>query len=392
MIETFGRKKDADAAARKYERLKDQGILVSPSKDPVGKYLRRWLHDVMKGRIRARTWADYSGVLTRYIEEPPFGAPPVGLVRMDRLTPEGIQSLYGWLQRERGLAPRTIRSLHAVLRQGLTYAVQTSALGRNPADLVVLPRQDRREVIAMTADEAGRFLEAAKADRYFALWCVLLAGGLRPGEALALRWADVDLDAGKLHVQRTLTRRWVKEKGSGTAERATGNATPDELGWKLVEPKTSRARRVVVLPQFAVRALREHRKTQVRERLQLGEEYADHGFLFATEFGCPLDGANLYDRNFRRVMAAAKLGTWRPASPAGARGPRGRRRFEPAYRMYDLRHSAATLLLRAGENPKVVSERLGHASVAFTMDVYAASLPDLQEGAAEKMEAMLGGR
>lgn len=104
--------------------------------------------------------------------------------------------------------------------------------------------------------------------------------------------------------------------------------------------------------------------------------------MFATEFGRPLDSSNLYDRNFRRIMSEAGLGAW----VGEGRG----RTFQPAFRMYDLRHTAATLLLRAGVHPKVVSERLGHSSVAFTLDVYSASLPDMQEEAAEKLEAMLG--
>jgi len=390
IVETYGREKDAKVAARKYEGMKDRATLVVPSKDPVAKYLRCWLRDVMKGRIRARTWADYDGVLRRYVEEPTAGAPPIGAVRMDRLTPDGIQSLYGWLQADKGLSPRTVRSLHAVLHQGLAYATRTGALSRNPADLVVLPRQDRREVLAMSAEQAARFLTAAEADRHHALWCVLLGGGLRPGEALALRWANVDMDAGKIHVQRTLTRRGVKEKKSENEE-ASDDGGPQEPGWKLVEPKTSRARRVVVLPEFAVKALREQRAKQAKERLKLGAEYQAHGFVFSTPFGAPLDMANIADRNFRRVMERAELGTWGPERPKARRGPQGRRRFEPAFRLYDLRHSCATLLLRLGENPKTVSERLGHASVAFTMDVYAASLPDLQEGAAAKLNAMLAG-
>ncbi len=285
--------------------MKDRAILVVPSRDPVSTYLRRWLRDVMWGRIRKRTWSDYDGLLKRYIEKPPAGAPPIRAVRMDRLTPEGIQSLYGWLQTEKRLSPRTIRSLHAVLRQGLAYATRTGSLGRNPADLVVLPRQDRREVRAMSVEESGRFLIAAETDRYHALWCVLLGGGLRPSEALALRWADVDMDAGKLHVQRTLTRRGVKMSRDG--EEGSDSTESEEPAWKLVEPKTSRGRRVVVLPAFAVRALREHRTRQAREKLQLGAEYQAHGFVFCSSFGAPLDLANLADRNFRRVMERAEL-------------------------------------------------------------------------------------
>jgi integrase len=111
--------------------------------------------------------------------------------------------------------------------------------------------------------------------------------------------------------------------------------------------------------------------------------------VFATEFGRPLDVSNLYDRNFRRIMAAAGLGEWEEVE-VGRKVEKKVRRFRPAYRMYDLRHTAATLLFGAGINPKVISERLGHSSVAFTMDVYAASLPDMQEEAAEKLETILG--
>ena len=264
-----------------------------------------------------------------------------------------------------------LRSLHAVIRSGLAHAARTGELDRNVADLVVLPKQERREVEAMTAAEAEMFLKAAKSDRYFAVWCVLLSGGLRPSEALGLQWSDVDFDSSRLHVQRTLVRRGTDEP------------------WKLLPPKTDRARRVVVLPGFAVKALRAHRAAQVEERLLVGSEYEDNGFVFATEFRRPLDASNLYDRNFRRIMAAAKLGTWEEV-PIKKGANKTARRFRPAYRMYDLRHTAATLLLRAGVNPKVTSERLGHSSVAFTMNVYSASLPDLRAEAAEKMEAMLG--
>lgn len=363
VVKTFERKKDADAEAARLTKQKAGGVVRTPTKERLGKYLARWLRTVKKGRLRARTYSDYTGVLRRYVQEPPDGAPHLGRIRLDRLTPEHIQGLYHHLQEEEGLSPRTIRSLHAVIRQGLAHAHRTGAAARNAADLVVLPKMERRKVAAMSGKEAGRFLEAAREDRYFALWCVLLTGGLRPGEALALTWEDIDLEEARIHVQRTLTRRGVD-------------------GWKLVEPKTARARRVVVLPSFVVRALREHRARQAEERLQLGAEYENNGFVFATEFGKPLDGANLYDRNFRRIMAAAELGEWKGEGKA--------RKFDPAYRLYDLRHTAATLLLRDGLNPKVVSERLGHSSVAFTMDVYAASLPDLQEDAAAKMDQRFG--
>ena len=371
---TFTRQKDAEKEERRLRDLKETGTFKAPSKEPVGKYLRHWLESVKRGQLRARTFSDYSGVLRRYIEDAPPGAPPIGSVRVDQLSPEGIQQLYAFLQFEEGLSPRTIRSLHAVIRQGLAHAVKTGAAPRNAAELVELPKQEKREVKAMSADEVARFLQAAREDRYYPLWCVLVSGGLRPGEALALKWADVDSDRAKVHVRRALTRRGVK-------------------GWKLVPPKRDGSRRVVVLPSFAMAALREWRARQAAERLQLGSEYEDSGFVFATEFGKPLDGANLYARNFTRIMEAAGIGEREEPEPRpeGRPGPRKQPRFKPKYRLYDLRHTCATTLFRHGVNPKVVSERLGHASVAFTMDVYASALPDMQEEAADKLEAMLGG-
>lgn len=365
ITQTFDRKKDADREVTRLKAMHYKGGVVVPSKEPLGKYLRRWLETVKKYSLQPRTYEDYRGVLRRYIEEPPEGAPRVGKIPLHRLKWEALQELYSFLQESEGLSPRTIRSIHAVIRQGLQKAAKTGAVGSNVADIVELPKQEKRKVTAMSQEEAERFLEKAREDRYYPLWALLLTGGLRPGEALALKWDAVDLNKGVVHIERTLTRRG--EEGS----------------WALREPKTDRGRRPVKVPDFTVRALREWKARQAEERLLLGAEYNAHGFVFATEFGSPLDGANLYARNFRRILEAAELGTWK-----GEGEKRGA--FNPKYRLYDLRHTCASNLLRAGVHPKIVSERLGHASVAFTMDVYSESLPDMQTEAAEAMETMYG--
>ena len=174
-----------------------------------------------------------------------------------------------------------------------------------------------------------------------------------------------DLEAGDLHVQRSLTRLGIKDS------------------WKLTEPKTARARRTVPLSAPVVQALREWRAKQGAERLQLGVEYENNGFVFATEFGKPLHATNLARRNYRRILEAAELGTWE--------GEGNARRFRPGFRMYDLRHTCATVLMKMGENPKVVSERLGHASVTLTLDTYSHVSPTMQKEATEKMGAVLFG-
>lgn len=378
IVRTFERKHDADAEARRLERMKDMGGALSvTSKEPLRQYLARWL-DAKEGDVRARTIYDYRGIVARYIERPPEGAPPIGSVRLDRLTPDAFEQLYTWM-RERGLAPRTIRYLHAVLRQALGDAVAKRALPSNPTDHAKVPKRAKEAdevethgvVPAMDEEQAARFLEAARSDRYFALWAVLLTGGLRPSEALGLQWPAVDFKEGRVHIKQSLTRRGVK-------------------GWKIVPVKTKKGRRTVPLPDVTMRALKEWKRKQAEERLLAGAEYEAHGFVFATPFGQPLDLSNLHRGPWNRVMAAAGLGTWGEPGAKPARGPARKPRFRPAFRLYDLRHTCATLLLKRGVSPKIVQERLGHASITLTLDTYSHVLPDMQESAAAEMEAMFG--
>lgn len=362
VIKRFDRKKDAEKEGRRLERQRDHGTLREASRLTLSQYLERWLK-VKAGEIRARTQYDYEGVVKRYVQQPPEGAPAIGSMRLDRLTPEAFEDLYAWLRDERGLKPRTIQYLHVVLRQALKDAARKGTIARNPTDYAKRPRrakvgddelEERDAKRAMDRHRADRFLEAARPDRYYALWCVLMTAGLRPEEALGLKWPDVNLEEGKVHIERILTRVGVP-------------------GWKLVPPKTVKARRVVALPPIALHALRDWRKKQAEERLLLGAEYERHDFVFANPFGKPLHGGNLSRRNFRDICERAGLGEYgaEPAKPKGRPGPRKRRPFRPEHRMYDLRHTCATLLLKSGVNVKVVSELLGHANVTVTLNIYA---------------------
>jgi integrase len=381
--QSFLRKKDAEQWAEKQQTARREGTLVRPSRETFAAYLRHWLQgkerEVAAGALRQRTLADYTGVLERWVFRPPKDAPPVGNRRFDKLNATSLEALYNWMHAQ-GKSPRTIRGLHNVLRPALKAAARKGLIARNWAELVDVPRPKRRHggdegettVHAMTREQAERFLAAARSDRYSALWHVLLLGGLRPGEAFGLKWSDVDFDEGRIRVVRSLCRvRGVK-------------------GWQLTPPKTKRARRTVPLPPLVMQELRTWRKQQVAERLKLGAEWQDHGFVFTAHNGAPLHGANLYGSSFRWVMAKAELGEWGPEPEKPRSGPTKRRPFHAAFRVYDLRHTCATLLLLAGESVKVVSERLGHASVTLTMDTYQHVLPTMQEAAADKLEAMFG--
>jgi len=383
---TFDRKKDADEWAVEQERGRRRGVRPAAARETFADYLDAWLA-VKAGQIRARTLHDYRGVVRRWITDPPEGTPRLADVRLDRLTVDDFDVLYAALH-SRNLSPASIRGVHVVLHQALRYAVKKRKLAGNPAALADVPTKRRNGtapdaengVSAMTKEQAARFLQAARGDRYNALWFVLLTGGLRPSEALGLKWPDVDFEEGRVQVKRALTRVGLDRE-----------VYPD--GWTLEETKTKGSRRTVPLPRVAVQALREWRRIQAKERLRLGPEYQNHADLvFTTQAGTPLDGSNLYNMNFRRVMKAAGLGEWGPVpeKPKGQPGPPKQRPFKPGFRMYDLRHTCATLLLAAGESIKVVSERLGHASITLTADVYSHVLPTMQQGAAEKLEAMFG--
>lgn len=338
-----GTKKEAQGFLNEKLHEHDRGLLVVPSKRSVEHFLLEWV-DKGKPGIRERTRESYRWVLLQYV------LPSLGDWRLDQLGPFEIQELYGRMA-ERGLSPRTIRYTHSILRSALGQALRWRMIASNPADLVELPAKAPKEMRALSPEEAGVFLEAVRGDRWAVLWEFLLVTGLRPGEALGLKWADVDWVGQRIRVQRALARS-------------------DDHKWRFVEPKTDRGRRAVVVPSSTMETLRRHRAAQAEGRLRAGPQYGDLDLVFAAGGGDPLDYRVLVQRHFKPLVKAAGLDPLRP---------------------YDLRHTCATLLLASGEHPKVVAERLGHSSTVMTMDVYSHVLPDMQEAAADKLEAMLYG-
>jgi integrase len=335
-----GTKKDADAYVAKKLTERSTGGIVGGGELPLGRYLDDWLEHAVKPSVRSRTHTSYKVSVNTYIR------PALGKVKLGSLTPAHIRTFYGRLV-SRGLAPRTVRIQAGVLNIAMEQAVTDRLITVNPCRAArrYLPRQDRKERQIITPAQVPAFLEAASGDRLAAMFHVLLFGGLRPSEALALRWSDLDGDT--LRVQRVLIERTKV----------------------FEEPKTAGSRRAVVLPQVALRALAEHRRRQAAERLEAGPDWSDNGLIFCTAEGKPMDLSNVR-RSFRRVRDAAEL---------------------PPIRLYDLRHTSASLLLAAGEHVKVVQERLGHATVTLTLDTYAHLLPDAQAGAAAKLDKLVGG-
>lgn len=223
---------------------------------------------------------------------------------------------------------------------------------RNPCDVCELPRLEKTEMKYFTRDQVSTFLQTAKADKHFLVFLLALETGMRPEEYLAVQWKDIDLESGILSVRRALV--WNRKGG----------------GFRFEEPKTNKSRRSIPLSNSVVSALKVYRRTQLEQRMKLGFDYANLDLVFATELGTPISSKNLRDRHFKPLMTKAEL---------------------PEIRLYDLRHTTATLLLSAGENPKVVSERLGHASIVLTLDTYSHVLPTMQKEATNKIEKLMFG-
>ena len=321
----------------------DRGEPIEAAPITVNEYLDKWLNDAAKKRLRERTHQNYENLMRRYVR------PVLGKQRLADVTPLDLQSLYTKMS-EAGLSARTVRYVHAVLSSAFKQAMKWEMLDRDVTRLVDLPKQQRQEMRALSQEEAARFLQTVKGDRYAALFNLALMSGMRPEEYLALQWKDIDWQRGAVTVQRVLIWR-------------------DGGGWKYEEPKTAKSRRSIPLPASMMADLKAHRSGQLEERLKAGSLWENNDLVFTTETGTPVYPGNLRNRHFKPALERAGL----PGE----------------IRLYDLRHSMATLLLAGNENPKIVSERLGHSSITLTLDVYSHVLPDMQKGAVEKLENLL---
>ena len=300
-------------------------------------YLDRWLELAARPKLRTKSLADYASLLGRYIR------PVLGERRFRDLAPLDFQSVFHEMHQKK-LSPRTIGYTHAVLHAALEQAVRWRLLGRNPASGVEIPKPTRTEMRVFGPDEARRFLEHALATRHGVLFALALTTGLRPSEYLALRWSDFCWEDETVTVTRTLV------KGRG---------------WTFAPTKRARSRRQVKLESWVARRLR---CLYMRERSTPDLSPVSARPIFRTRRGQPINSDSLA-REFKCMLREAGL---------------------PEMRLYDLRHTAATLALAAGVPVKVVSEQLGHASSAFTLDVYAHVLPHMQSDAAIRVAALLG--
>ncbi|MCW2744044.1 MAG: Tyrosine recombinase XerC-like [Mycobacterium sp.] len=341
----FGTEREAWTACRAALVAAESGRLVSPSRRTLGAFLlEEWL-PAMRTVLKPSTWASYDEYIRAYV------VPVLGEARLQELSAPRLMALYrhlmerGRVKRSGGLSPKTVRNVHVILHKALADATAWRYVVENVAVHAQPPRLSRPVPAFWTPEQLRRFLVGARDDRFFGLFLLATTTGMRRGELCGLRWSDVDLNAGTAAI--SATRVVVDGRSEGS------------------DGKTARSRRLLALDPVSVEALRVRWRQQAEERAFFGEAYQDSGLVFAWEDGRSVHPDVLRQR-FNRL--ATRLGL-------------------PAIRLHDLRHSYASAALAAGVPAKVVSERLGHASVAFTLAQYTHLVPGLDRQAANVVAA-----
>jgi len=339
----FATQKECQAAMNKLLVAVEQQTYAAPSKASVREYLtKEWLPAV-KATIRPSTYNSYVQHVECHI------VPHIGTVKLAKLTGSQVNALYAKLadtgrkDGKSGLSAMTIHHVHSCLHKACKDAVRWGHLPRNPLDAADPPRKKgdgTREMQTWTKEQLKAFLGAVSDERLSPLWHTIAMTGMRRGEAIGLRWSDVDLENARLSVRRALI--------------------PINREVVVSEPKTAKGRRVIALDPGTVEVLKAQAARQLDDQTQADDAWVETGLVFTAENGTALDPESV-SRYFRQAVKQSML---------------------PKIRLHDLRHTHATLALQAGIHPKVVSERLGHATISITLDTYSHAIPALQEEAA----------
>ena len=341
----FATKREAVAAMNELQQAALRGSFVAPSRLTVAEYLEQWLPSA-RARLRPGAYDACELHALTYI------TPRIGDIMLQALTPRRVKALYAELRQNGrtrgggGLAPKTVHNVHRTLSRALGDAVNDRLLESNPA-LGAHRQPASPEMPTWSAEQLRAFLDHVADDDHAALWRLAATTGIRRGELAGLRWNDVDLQLGRITVVRQ------RAKGAGTVESGP--------------TKTRRSRRLVSIDERTAELLKDHRRTQNQRWHTLGTEYHDHGLVFCLYDGRPLHPDRL-TQMFRDRCGSAGL---------------------PYIKLHGLRHTHATLMLRAGVHPKVVQERLGHSSIAITLDTYSHAIPSMQEDAAARAAALI---
>ncbi len=327
----------------------DRGTYIKqPKQLTVAHWLQQWLEGYAASNLAPKTRESYKHELNNYV------IPHLGGIRLGELRPHHIQEYIakalseGRKLRSGGLSHRTVHYHYSILSKALSDAIKMGLIAVNPCKAVSPPKPQHTDIPAIGPDELRKLLSAIRGSSYYLYYHTLLLTGLRRSELLALKWKDVDLELARMYVSHSLHRL-------------------DDGTIIIKEPKTSRSRRPVDLPLSLVSLLRQHRTDQEIQRLMLGKSLTEDDFVFSHVDGSPLN-PNTVTHTFAKVAARASM---------------------PSLRLHDLRHIHATMLLKAGVHPRIVQERLGHSTIATTLDIYSHTVPGLQKAAAERLDILL---
>ncbi|HDR7661449.1 site-specific integrase [Bacillus wiedmannii] len=338
----FKTKQEAHKAMLELEQSLTLGTYIQPNKILYKEYLlERFLEDKMT-KVKKQTLDTYRWIVEKHI------IPAIGDVELIKLNPIIIQGLYNKLTKEKALSDENIQKVHTLINDSLKKAERWGLIARNPAALVDRPKAVKKEITVWNVEEVRKFLEyAKKSGRYYIAFLLALTTGMRQGEILGLRWKDVDFENGCVRITQTLS------------------SDGKDL---LPYTKTKSGSRTIDLPAETVIALKRHWLYISGER-EGNSSYKNLDLVVCTEFGTPTHKSNIR-RVFKSIIKKAGI---------------------PKIRFHDMRHTHATLLLLQGVNPKIVSERLGHADVRITLDTYSHLLPSMQKDTAIKFGEMLFG-
>lgn len=334
-----GTKKQAETRLAELLNQMDTGGFIKPTKETFGSFLQRYLDDYISTQIRATTLEAYQQRGKHLIDG-------LGHIPVSELREEHLHKYYR--EKSKTLSPGTLIKHHNLLRSALSQGVIWRTLTRNVAEAVKPPKVSRKEMRALTGPEVHRMLEACEDTAWHSIFHTLTWTGLRRSELLGLRWKDVDLILASLRVVQSVQRLNTGE-------------------FIVQEPKTASGRRTIALSPASCLVLREHREKQEADATLLGRQLAEDDLVFSHPDGSPRDPSTL-TLAFRRLTRRVGL---------------------DGVRLHDLRHTMASLYLEQGVNPKTVAERLGHASVTITLDLYSHCLPGVQEAAAVQFDTAM---
>ncbi|QGT99308.1 hypothetical protein SYNTR_0715 [Candidatus Syntrophocurvum alkaliphilum] len=341
----------------KMHELKNQlatGTLPETNKITLADWLTTWINDYKKQELKPSTWESYKSIINTHI------IPDLGGVKLDKLRTNDIQRFYnaklekGRIQRacsrnkEKSLSARTIKNIHTVMHSALEQAARENLINSNPASYTTRPRQEKKEITPLKSEQVKQFLENIKNDWLYPLYITALGTGLRRGELLGLKWQDIDFDNQTAYIKREL----LLINNRVQLEEYT---------------KTKSSNRSIALPDTVIKQLKKLKTKQKEDKLFLGQEYQDNNFVFCWDDGRVVRPDYPYKR-LKELLEQNNL---------------------PVIRFHDLRHTFATLLLEAGEHPKVVSEMLGHSTITITLDTYSHVLPSMQQKAAAKLNSFI---